>query len=69
MKHHGQTTETQAVALQEYAARRGFEVVAKCRDEGISGESAVRASKGNSLGGQSVFLTVNGRVHYSKGFR
>jgi DNA invertase Pin-like site-specific DNA recombinase len=35
-KGHGQTTDTQAVALREYAERRGFEVV-EYRDEGISG--------------------------------
>src|SRR5499433_1191270 len=33
---HGQTTETQAGALREYAERRGFDVV-EYRDEGISG--------------------------------
>src|SRR6516164_7679487 len=36
-KGHGQTTDTQAVALLEYAERRGFEVVGEYRDEGISG--------------------------------
>src|SRR5215468_94328 len=35
-KNHGQTTDTQAVALREYAERRGFDVV-EYRDEGISG--------------------------------
>jgi DNA invertase Pin-like site-specific DNA recombinase len=35
-KNHGQTTDTQAVALREYADRRGFAVV-EYRDEGISG--------------------------------
>ena len=36
-KGHGQTTDTQAVALREYAERRGFQVVDEYRDEGISG--------------------------------
>jgi len=36
-KGHGQTTETQAVALREYAAHRGFEITEEYRDEGISG--------------------------------
>src|SRR5215467_5376255 len=35
-KGHGQTTDTQALALREYAQRRGFEIV-EYRDEGISG--------------------------------
>ena len=35
-RNHGQTTDTQAVALQEYAERRGFHVV-EYRDEGVSG--------------------------------
>jgi DNA invertase Pin-like site-specific DNA recombinase len=34
---HGQTTETQAVALREYIGHRGFSVVEEYRDEGISG--------------------------------
>ena len=41
-KNHGQTTETQAVALQDYAARRGFEIVEEYRDEGISGSKDSR---------------------------
>src|SRR5215467_10692672 len=36
-KGHGQTTDTQALALREYAERRGFEIVEEYRDEGISG--------------------------------
>ncbi len=36
-KGHGQTTDTQAVALRDYAERRGFQVVDEYRDEGISG--------------------------------
>jgi DNA invertase Pin-like site-specific DNA recombinase len=36
-KGHGQTTDTQAVALREYAERRGFQVIDEYRDEGISG--------------------------------
>jgi DNA invertase Pin-like site-specific DNA recombinase len=36
-KGHGQTTDTQAVALRDYAERRGFAVVDEYRDEGISG--------------------------------
>lgn len=36
-KGHGQTTDTQAVALREYAERRGFTVIDEYRDEGISG--------------------------------
>jgi hypothetical protein len=35
-KGHGQTIDTQALALQEYAERRGFQVV-EYRDEGVSG--------------------------------
>ena len=35
-RNNGQTTDTQAVALQEYAERRGFHVV-EYRDEGVSG--------------------------------
>jgi DNA invertase Pin-like site-specific DNA recombinase len=40
-KGHGQTTDTQAVALREYAQRRGFDVV-EYRDEGISGSKDSR---------------------------
>jgi DNA invertase Pin-like site-specific DNA recombinase len=36
-KGHGQTTDTQAVALRDYAELRGFEIVDEYRDEGISG--------------------------------
>src|SRR5215471_6805239 len=36
-KNHGQTTDTQALALREYAAHRGLEIVEEYRDEGISG--------------------------------
>jgi DNA invertase Pin-like site-specific DNA recombinase len=36
-KGHGQTTETQAVALREYTGHRGFQIVEEYRDEGISG--------------------------------
>ena len=36
-KGHSQTTETQALALREYAAHRGFQIVGEFRDEGISG--------------------------------
>jgi DNA invertase Pin-like site-specific DNA recombinase len=41
-KGHGQTTDTQAVALREYAQRRGFDVVEEYRDEGISGSKDSR---------------------------
>ena len=41
-KGHGQTTETQAVALREYAGHRGFEIVEEYRDEGISGSKDSR---------------------------
>src|SRR6185436_5253414 len=41
-KGHGQTTETQALALREYAAHRGFNVVQEFRDEGISGSKDSR---------------------------
>src|SRR5262249_8862658 len=41
-KSHHQTTETQAVALREYAAHRGFEIVEEYRDEGISGSKDSR---------------------------
>jgi len=40
-KGHGQTTDTQAITLREYAERRGFEVV-EYRDEGISGSKDSR---------------------------
>src|SRR5215831_6051511 len=40
-KNHGQTTDTQAVALREYAERRGFDVI-EYRDEGISGSKDSR---------------------------
>src|SRR5262249_10950697 len=40
-KGHGQTTETQAVALREYAAHRGFLII-EYRDEGISGSKDSR---------------------------
>src|SRR5499427_5729103 len=36
-KGHGQTTETQAVALRDYACHRGLDVIEEYRDEGISG--------------------------------
>ena len=36
-KGHGQTTDTQALALREYAGHRGFQVIDEYRDEGISG--------------------------------
>ena len=36
-KNHGQTTDTQALALREYAERRAFDIVEEYRDEGISG--------------------------------
>src|SRR5215471_103177 len=41
-KNHGQTTETQAVALRDYAANRGFQIGAEYRDEGISGSKDSR---------------------------
>src|SRR5689334_6217432 len=41
-KNHGQTTDTQALALNEYAARRGFTIVEEYRDEGISGSKDSR---------------------------
>jgi DNA invertase Pin-like site-specific DNA recombinase len=36
-KGHGQNTDTQALALREYAERRGFVIEAEYSDEGISG--------------------------------
>lgn len=39
-KGHGQTTDTQAVALREYAERRGFDII-EYRDEGVSGERRI----------------------------
>jgi DNA invertase Pin-like site-specific DNA recombinase len=36
-KNHGQTTDTQALALRDYAERRGFQIVDEYADEGISG--------------------------------
>jgi DNA invertase Pin-like site-specific DNA recombinase len=41
-KNHGQNTETQAVALRDYAAHRGFQIVEEYRDEGISGSKDSR---------------------------
>src|SRR6266581_2552124 len=41
-KNHGQTTETQALALRDYAAHRGFTIVEEYRDEGISGSKDSR---------------------------
>src|SRR5215831_5164238 len=41
-KGHGQTTDTQAMALREYAERRRFDIVAEYRDEGISGSKDSR---------------------------
>src|SRR5215831_11556848 len=41
-KAQGQTTDTQALALREYAQRRGFEMIGEYRDEGISGSKDSR---------------------------
>src|SRR5262245_31709300 len=41
-KGQGQTTETQALALRDYAQRRGFEMIAEYGDEGISGSKDSR---------------------------
>src|SRR5437867_9412643 len=41
-KGHGQTTETQAVALREYASYRGCEIVEEYPDTGISGSKDSR---------------------------
>ena len=41
-KGHGQTTDTQALALHEYSQRRGLEIVGEYRDEGISGSKDTR---------------------------
>ena len=41
-KNHGQTTETQAVALRDYAGNRGFDIVQEYSDEGISGSKDSR---------------------------
>src|SRR5215471_18575000 len=41
-KGHGQTTDTQALALREYAERRDFDIVGEYRDEGISGSKDSR---------------------------
>lgn len=41
-KGHGQTTETQALALRDYAGHRGFEIIEEYRDEGISGSKDSR---------------------------
>jgi DNA invertase Pin-like site-specific DNA recombinase len=40
-KGHGRTTDTQAIALREYAERRRFDVI-EYRDEGISGSKDSR---------------------------
>ena len=39
---HGQTTDTQALALLDYAQRRGFEIFQEYKDEGISGSKDSR---------------------------
>src|SRR5215471_19155825 len=41
-KGHGQTTETQALALREYAAHRGFMIIEEYRDDGVSGSKDSR---------------------------
>src|SRR5499425_2453857 len=41
-RNHNQTTETQALALREYAAHRGFVIIEEYRDEGISGSKDSR---------------------------
>src|SRR5499426_3320942 len=41
-KGHGQTTDTQALPLREYAAHRGFDIVGEYRDDGISGSKDSR---------------------------
>src|SRR5262245_53187351 len=41
-KNHGQTTETQGLALRDYATHRGFAIVEEYRDEGISGSKDSR---------------------------
>src|SRR5262249_41744948 len=41
-KGHGQTTETQALTLRDYAVHRGFETIGEYRDEGISGSKDSR---------------------------
>jgi DNA invertase Pin-like site-specific DNA recombinase len=41
-KGHSQTTETQALALREYAAHRGFNITAEYEDIGISGSKDSR---------------------------
>ncbi len=49
-KGHGQTTETQALALREYAGRRDFAVVEEYRDEGISGSTGSRGVSATCYG-------------------
>ena len=39
---HGQTTDTQALALLDYAQRRGFEIFQEYKDEGVSGSKDSR---------------------------
>ena len=41
-KGHGQTTETQALTLRDYAVHRGFQTIGEYRDEGISGSKDSR---------------------------
>jgi DNA invertase Pin-like site-specific DNA recombinase len=41
-KNHSQTTETQALALREYAAHRGFVIIEEYRDDGVSGSKDSR---------------------------
>jgi len=41
-RNHGQTTETQFLALRDYATHRGFQIVEEYRDEGISGSKNSR---------------------------
>ena len=42
-KGHGQTTDTQALALRDYANNRQFQVIQEYRDEGFSGSKDRRA--------------------------
>jgi DNA invertase Pin-like site-specific DNA recombinase len=48
-KGHGQTTDTQALALKEYAERRGFAAV-EYRDEGVSGAKDRRPALDRLMG-------------------
>ena len=71
-KGHGQTTDTQAGPLRQYAERRGFDVI-EYKDEGHSGSKDRRPAldrlmretreRGSSISSRSSSSTALGEVH------